>query len=180
MSSNLRIEVAKEHEIPATAVLISRTFAGPDVETFLGNIDTPAALEATKVRHLRSWHDHMDETGRPSVVQCIHTDPATGIESLAACAQWFIFDKPRSPEMVEKPNYHQTGEWLSQEQGGPAKAEAIFRHMVASRVKWSRGRGIAILQFMATAEAFRRRGAATMVVRWGLEECAKAGNYGFA
>lgn len=74
-----------------------------------------------------------------------------------------------------KPNYLNTADWLPEGDERREKALKAFGPVSALRTKWSRGRGIAILQYMATHEDWRRKGAATLCVRWGMERCRELG-----
>ena len=169
MVSNFRVEECREEDLPDLVELIIPTFAQYAMEIFLGNIDTPEAIHAATERHIRAWREHMDETGRPCAIKCVHRDPDSGKETLVACGEWFIFDKPRSPEDMRKVHHLISASWLEGERR--QKAERMFKPVIDTRAKWLSGQGHAILMFLATDKAWRRQGAAKSCVKWGLEKC---------
>ncbi|KAK5173335.1 uncharacterized protein LTR77_002016 [Saxophila tyrrhenica] len=171
MSNIFRIEIAKENEIPDLAALMIPTFAHFTVEAMLGNIDEPKAIEAAGQRHLRAWREHMDETGRASGIKCVASDLETGEEVLAACAYWYIFSHPRSAVHMHRPNFLLSADWVSEENDRREKLRRSLQPVIDMRQKWLKGRGHAVLMFLATDKAWRRKGAATAIVRWGLDRC---------
>lgn len=175
MSSCFHIEPAKAEDIPQLAALITPIFADVPLEILLGNINSPEAVAASGGRHLRAWHEHMYETGRSSAIRCLHTDPQSGEKMLAACAEWYLFDKARSVENARRWNFLLSGEWLPQEDGQRAKANDAFRPMAEARIKWTVGRAHGLCQNLCTDERFRRQGAASMLIQWGLDKCRELG-----
>lgn len=142
MASPFRVKIASEDEISQLVDLIVPCFAEYSVERVLGNVDTPEAIEANKQRHLRAAREHMEETGRECAIKCVET--TTGQEKMVACAYWFVFDKPRSPEKAKRRNYLFTAEWLPE---GEQRQKALkaLDPVVEKRTKWTVGRGHAIL-----------------------------------
>lgn len=175
MSTPFQVQLASESEIPSFVSLIVPTFANYEVEQLFGNTDTPEAIEAAKQRHLRALREHKEETGLESGVKCTTNDLGTGKEVIAACAYWFIFPHPRSKENIARTNYLISGEWLDENSAQREKAVRSMQSTVDIRRKWLSGRPHAILMYMATEPAWRRRGAATAVVKWGLEKCKQMG-----
>ncbi|KAK3053044.1 hypothetical protein LTR09_005670 [Extremus antarcticus] len=168
------IRVAAEHDIPALTALIIPTFAHYHIEQMLGN--HPSAIEAASARHLRAHREHIAETGEASGIKCMALDPNSGEEVMAACAYWYFFPHPRSQESMDpSPNYLLSADWVPEENGEREKMRRCLQPVLTTRRKWVQGRGHAILMFMATEPAWRRQGAATAVVRWGLERCRELG-----
>ena len=170
-----RIEVVPEDEVASLANVIVPAFAHLEIETFMGNTNDPSAIQAAGQRHLRTWKEHKAETGEASTIKCVHIDPETGKESIAACANWYLYSTPRSPQQTRYQNYLLNAEWLPLEDGKQEKAKAIMKPVLDGRLRWLSGRGHAILQYMATDKAWRRQGAATACVKWGLERCEELG-----
>ena len=175
MSSPFRIELAREDEARVLAGLIIPAFAHDPIEKARGNVDTSEAIEAASKRHLQAWNEHMEETGRPCAIKCIHADAATGKETFVACAEWFIFDKPRSPEDVKKPHYLLSADWLPDVDPLKETSKRAMKPVFDARAKWLTGRGHAILMYMATDKAWRKQGAATACVQWGIDRCKELG-----
>ncbi|KAK3715234.1 hypothetical protein LTR37_007201 [Vermiconidia calcicola] len=173
MASQFHVELASEEELPDLVGLIIPTFAHYGLEQLVGNFNTPEGIKAATERHLHAWRDHVEETERPLGVKCLHKDAASGQESMVACAYWAVFDRPRSTEDMEKVNYLLSAVWLPEKQR--KKARARLQPVLDMRTKWLAGRGHAILMYMATDTAWRRRGAATAVVQWGLDLCKELG-----
>lgn len=169
--ASFQVSLVAESEIPALVSLIVPTFAHYEVERIFGNTTDPEALTAAGQRHRLAWQQHKDETGLPSGVKCTTRDPETGEDVMAACAYWFIFPSSRSAEEMAETNYLISGEWLAPQDGERERAQRIMQPTVDVRRKWLSNRPHAILMYMATDPAWRRRGAATAVVQWGLERC---------
>ena len=142
MASQFRVETASQDEIPKLVNLIIPCFADYSVEIVLGNVDTPEAIEANSERHARAAREHMQETGRECAIKCVET--TTGQGKMVACAYWLVFDKPRSPENARRRNYLFTADWLPE---GERRQKALkaLDPVVEKRVKWTVGRGHAIL-----------------------------------
>ena len=173
MCSNFSVREANDEDVPALVKLIVQIFAQYEMEQLIGNVDTPESIQASIERHRRAYREYRNETGRSCAVKCVHTDPESGNETLVACGEWYIYPKPRSPEKAHKPNYLLTAEWLKGEQG--EKARKMYSSVNEARNRWLSGRGHATFLFLATDEAWRRQGAATAIVKWGLEKCAEFG-----
>lgn len=171
MPSRFRVQLAREDEIPDLVALIVPSFAQYSIEQTLGNVDTPESIKANTERHLRTYHEHMEETGRPCAIKCVET--ASG--KMVACAYWLVFDKPRSPENARKEYYLLSCSWLPEEGGERERIRAAFKPVIDARAKWTVGRGHAVLTYMCTDRGWRRQGAATACVQWGIDLCAQLG-----
>jgi GNAT superfamily N-acetyltransferase len=161
------ISLASPTDIPALAHY--------EIERLFGNVPTPSGIAAATERHHHACKEHREETGLDSAVKCTTINPDTGKEDLAACAYWFIFPEPRTEEWMSRPNHLIAGSWLPEENGEREKAQAIMQPISSVRQKWLSQRPHAILMYMATAPEWRRQGAATAVVKWGLERCKELG-----
>ena len=169
-TSQFRTELVSNAEIPKLVELIVPTFAIYSVERILGNDGTPESIKAATERHLHAAKQYTDETGRLCAVKC--TDTATG--ALAACAYWLIYPKPRSRENTLRGQYLVSASWLPDGEHKDAALKAM-RPVAEKQAKWTMGRPFALLMYMATDPAWRRKGAATAVVQWGLDVCAELG-----
>jgi GNAT superfamily N-acetyltransferase len=98
-------------------------------------------------------------------------DPMNGEEVLVACAYWYFFSKPRSSEQMHRENYLLSADWIPEEGGQRKQVKRHLQPVLDTRLKWNTGRGHAILMYMATEKQWRRKGAATVVVQWGLDRC---------
>ena len=172
MATQFRVELVGEEEVPKLVEVIIPAFADYSVEQMLGNIDTPESIKAATQRHLRSVREHKDETSRKCAVKCVET--TSGNDELAACAYWLVFNKPRSPENAYRPDYLMSAAWLPEGEQRERGLKAL-RPVTEKRAKWTVGRGHAILTYMATDPAWRRKGAATAVVKFGMDLCKELG-----
>lgn len=173
MASHFRVELAREDETSEITAMIVRAFAQYSVERILENVDTPESIQAATKRHIRAIREHREETGRPCAVKCVAV--TSGEEKIAACAYWYIFDKPRSPENARKQNYLFSAEWVPEEHEQRKKAQTAFQPVFDTLAKWTHGRGFGWLTYVATDPAWRRRGAATAIVQWGIDQCKELG-----
>ena len=169
-TSRFHIELVPNEEIPKLVELIVPTFAIYSVERVLGNDGTPESVKAATGRHLHAAKQYTDETGRLCAVKCI--DTASG--ALSACAYWLVYPRPRSREDTLKGQYLASASWLPDGERKDAALRAM-RPVAEKQAKWTMGRPFALLMYMATDPAWRRKGAATAVVQWGLDVCAEMG-----
>ena len=142
MASQFRVQIVGEEEIPQFVALMVPCFAEYSVERLVGNVDTPEAIKANTERHLRAAREHMEETGRHVAIKC--TETITGQDKMVACAYWFVFDKPRSPENARRCNYLLGAEWLPEGERRQMALKALDP-VAEKRRKWTAGRGHAIL-----------------------------------
>lgn len=173
-SNDFRVEIASEEDIPSIVNLIVPSFSFVPVERLLGNIEDAEAIKESTKRHLRSVREHKEATGVSPAIKCVHTD-AAGKETIVACGYWFIYPKPRSEQELQKPIYLLSADWVSQEDGQREKARKVLQPTIDTRIKWTRGRGIGLLMYMTTAPSWRRNGAATACVQWGIDRCRELG-----
>lgn len=170
MASQFRVELVGEEAIPDLAKLIVPTFCEYSVEKIMGNTDTPEGIEGATQRHLYAAREHMEDTGRRCAVKCV--DVAT--DEMAACAYWYVYDRPRSVEKLQRGAYLASAEWLPEGEQRQRAVDAM-KAVIETQAKWARGRPYALLMYMATDPAWRRKGAATACVKWGLELCKELG-----
>lgn len=172
--SNIRIELASEEDIPRLMEIVIPASEEADYCQLVGDTNTPEHLIAAGSRHLRAWREHAERFSQPYWVKCIHTEPSSGKETIIASAEWLIFDRPRTEREYMQPSYLLTADWVSD----PAKQEEarrMLRPMLHKRIEWFAGNPHALLMYMATDPAFRRQGAASACVKWGLDRCAELG-----
>lgn len=174
MAKDFRIQEARESDIPEIMSVLIPSFAHIPVEEVLGNVDTPEARKAAGERHLSAWHDHADgDHLTPCAIKCVHTDPTTGRETIVGFAEWFIYEQSRNAEQYRRENFLLSASWLEGAQR--EKAKRWLKPMVDGRVKWMGGRKCAIFMYMCVHRDWRRKGASTMCVQWGLERCKERG-----
>ena len=172
MAANLRVEPAREEDIPRLMELVIPAFEFDPFSQLTGATNTPANRQAFGQHHLRSWREHATSFPRaPAMgVKCVHTDTTTGTETVVASAEWLIYDRPRTETEFHQNTYMLTGEWVA-DGATRAAIAALSQPRLDLRIKWFGSRPFALLLYMATDPAFQRRGAATQCVLWGLDRC---------
>ncbi|KAK3621126.1 hypothetical protein LTR56_022990 [Elasticomyces elasticus] len=162
---------AREADIAAIIDIITLSFAHLPTEIALGNVDTPAGRQAASARHLHAWRQHAKNTDVPCAIKCVFTDPATREEMIVGFGEWFIYDKWGQYEQV---NELISGHWVEDDE----KREIVQRWLepvVDARRKWLHGRRCAVLVYMVVLPEWRRKGVASMIVRWGVDKCRGLG-----
>jgi GNAT superfamily N-acetyltransferase len=174
MASNLRIELAHEEDINELISIISPSFQNVPVEVAMFGEPTPENMKNVAAQHLESWRIHAQESSLHCAIKCVHTDPETGKTQITACAEWFTYDRVRTPEQYLPAPYLLGVSWLPD---GPDKLKALKfnKPVVDKRNHWMGGRPHAVLRYMAVASDWRRKGIASMCVRWGVERCRELG-----
>ncbi|KAK4553308.1 hypothetical protein LTR86_009608 [Recurvomyces mirabilis] len=173
MAEHFQIEFATEEDLPELTKIVAQSFGDYPIEQAFGNFDTPEARKATGQRHLRAWREHMEESSQYPAIKCVHADPDTGKKTVVGFAEWFIYDRPRTPEKMEECNYLLFGAWLPEETG--QEVRTWMQPLYDARKRWLSGRPHAVLMYMCVDKAWRRRGVATMCIQHGLDRCTELG-----
>ncbi|KAK4541536.1 hypothetical protein LTR36_007833 [Oleoguttula mirabilis] len=174
MASNFSIREARPEDILEIMSLLLPNFEHIPVEQILGNVNTPEGRKAASERHLQAWRQHAVDYAVPCAITCVHTDPDTGNEAIIGFAEWFIYDKPRSPEQYRKIEFLLSASWVVDE-GKRERVKRWMRPVTDARIKWLGGRRSATLMYMCVAKAWRRQGVSTRCVQWGLDRCKELG-----
>ncbi|KAK5674246.1 hypothetical protein LTS10_012984 [Elasticomyces elasticus] len=175
MSNNLTIEAAREDDIEDILDILLASFGQMPIEKAIGNVDTLEGRNAARERHLKAWRDYAKESDIPCAIKCVHTDPATGKRKILGFTEWFIYGEIQSSEHHERANALISADWVPEEGGQRERAQAFFRPAVEGRRRWLHGQKCALLVYMCVDPAWRRRGAATMCVQWGVDKCEELG-----
>lgn len=174
MTSDFRIREARPEDIPKIMSVVLPCFEYIPVEQICGNVNTPEGRKAAGERHLQAWREHAQESTTPCAIACVHTDPETGTETIVGFAEWFIYEKPRSPEQYRKPPFLLSMSWI-EDDGEREKVKRWMQPTLDKRIKWLGGRGCGVLMYMCVDKAWRRQGASTLCVQWGLDRCKELG-----
>lgn len=168
-----RIEAVGEQHVSTCIRLIVDSFSAYAFEQRLGNTNDTDGLKGAEDRHRRACQDHFEDTGLFPAIQCIHKHPETGKNTTVACAEWFIYPEPLPRNDTRGPSYLISGVWLPDEEA--ASVQQTFKPPLDLRAKWTTGRGYGLLTYMSTDPKWRRMGAATRCVQWGIERCRELG-----
>lgn len=170
MGRGFTIEEATAEDIPAIMKILTPSFANIPVEALLGNHDTPEGRKAAGERHLQAWREHARDNTTPCAIKCVHTDPSTGGQTIVGFAEWFIYEHP----FTQSPTSLLSASWVPNDEQR-ATAQRWLKPMLDKRLKWLKGRPCAVLMYMCVDPVWRRRGASTLCVKWGLERCGMLG-----
>lgn len=174
MASNLKIEIASEEDLPELAAIINPSFQNVPSEVLMFGNTTAENLTKVAAQHLEAWRIHATESSLPCAIKCVHTNPDTEKQSIAGCAEWFMFDRERTAEHYEVAPYLLNASWVTNEVDRK-KALSFNQPIIDKHKHWMGGRPHAILRYMAVAPDWRRKGIATMCVQWGLDRCRELG-----
>jgi GNAT superfamily N-acetyltransferase len=136
----------------------------------------PTAMNMKKkaAQHLKSWRIHATESSLHCAIKCVYTDPETGKSEIAGCAEWFTFDRERTPEQFMPAPHLLSASWMDNQED-KLKALEFNKPIVDKRNEWMAGHPHAVLRYMAVAPKWRRKGIATMCVQWGVDRCKELG-----
>ncbi|KAK3192342.1 hypothetical protein K4F52_001555 [Lecanicillium sp. MT-2017a] len=176
-SSPMRIELVQPTDMTRCGEIITSSFSEIPIAPSLFSNPKPAEQNAAVVgaRQYLSQVEH--NAAFPSVpvgIKCIHTDSATGEETIAGYAEWYFFDRERTPEEACIDNYGFRYEWV-QPEGERERCLAFMRPMKVAREKITGTRQFGFLVYMCVDEKFRRMGAASACVRWGMDRARELG-----
>lgn len=164
----LRIKPIGDDDVKACIAIISRAFSAFPMEQTLSKTET-----SNIDRHTRGWREHHQDTAIWPAIQCIQHDAQSGQDTTIACAEWFLHPRPTPRNDIRGASYIVSGTWLPSEER--ARVQQTFKPALDVRAKWTTGRGFGLLMYMATHPEWRRKGAATECVRWGIERCGELG-----
>ncbi|KAK0355215.1 hypothetical protein LTR91_020713 [Friedmanniomyces endolithicus] len=179
MPNNLSIHAARENDMAEITDILLSSFGHMPVEQAMGNVDTPGGRKAMSERHLQAWREHAKETDVPCGIKCVHTDPTTGKQTIVGFSEWFIYANPSISEHHEQANALISGTWVPAEGGQREKVQTALKPTIDTRRKWLQGRKCAVLMYVCVDPAWRRQGAATMCVQWGVRKCSELGIMAF-
>ncbi|TQV93190.1 hypothetical protein V2A60_010371 [Cordyceps javanica] len=180
---NFSIQPSTEADMVRCAEIMTIAFASDPIGPLVFGPATPSSYQVTAAAHWRAHLEHAAAfpTSCPFAIKCVHTDPnpdpdtAATKTTIVATAEWAVYNRERATaaEWSVDP-------WTNRlEYVEPAEvraaAKAIMDPVVAARQGFVRGRPYGLLTFMAVDPAWRRQGAATACVRWGMDRCAELG-----
>lgn len=137
--------------------------------------DSPSTRTAACERHLKAWQTHESLYGLDSVrpIKAIHTDPVTGEQTIIGYAEWYFYptalsgDDKRPPHPLTDPD-----------SASPEKRAVVHEWLdpiIDSREKFVGHKPFGMLMYMCVDPKWRRRGASTMCVKWGMNRCDELG-----
>jgi GNAT superfamily N-acetyltransferase len=174
MASNINIEIASEQDLPELISIISPAFQNVPAEVLMFGPPSPQNLENKAAQHLTAWRIHAQESSLPCAIKCVHTDPETGKKEIAGCAEWYTYDRERTPERYLASPHLLGASWMENE-ADRKKVLEFNQPMIDKHTQWMGGRPHALLRYMTVAPKYRRRGLATMCVQWGVDRCKELG-----
>lgn len=174
MAANMEIEIANEKDLPELAAIINPAFQNVPAEVLMFGTTSPETLKLVATQHLEAWRIHAKESSLPCAIKCVHTDPDSGTKTIVGCAEWYMFDRERLPENYSEPSYLLNASWMTDKEARAIVLD-FLKPVVDKHKHWMGGRPHAVLRYMAVAPEWRRRGAASMCVQWGLERCKELG-----
>jgi len=174
MASTLSVKPAQNSDIDQIISFIIPTFCALPPEIAIGNVDTPTGRSLASARHLAAWRAHAETSSIPCAIKCVHTSPDTGKEELVGFAEWFVYDDLSKGDEQYTQRGLIGGDWLPSAEQREAAQES-FKPLLETRRKWLHGRKCAVLMYLAVSPAWRRKGAGTMLVQWGVERCREVG-----
>lgn len=113
MASNLKIEIASEEDLPELAAIINPSFQNVPSEVLMFGNTTAENLTKVAAQHLEAWRVHATESSLPCAIKCVHTNSDTEKQSIAGCAEWFMFDCQRTAEQYEVAPYLLNASWMT-------------------------------------------------------------------
>ncbi|ATY60432.1 Acyl-N-acyltransferase [Cordyceps militaris] len=172
---NFTIRPSREADMARCAEIMSASFASDPIGPLLFGAHAAPSFAKTAAVHWRAHTEHAAAfPSVPFAICCVHTDPATGTATTVATAEWAVYDRPRTPAEWRVDPYTNRLEYLPPGAGRDA-AQAVLGPVVAARQDFVRGRPYGLLTFLAVDPAWRRQGAASACVRWGMQRCAELG-----
>lgn len=159
---------AGEADIPRLMDIQFAAFAQEPADQMLNGKNTPENRVKAGARLLNQLH--VD----PSLhlMKSVHTVPGSRTETIVGFCQWHIYDKPRPRDEWMKEHEMLNCSWLPDGQREKARAGMLALFDGRRRME---GRPYALLMFMCVHPDWQRRGAATVLMKWGIERTNELG-----
>ncbi|KAL7942511.1 acyl-CoA N-acyltransferase [Trichoderma barbatum] len=174
--ANLRVEPAREEDMPRCLQIVLNAFEHfPKFDIISGGPDSEKNRKLNAERHWRGFKEHLEKY--PSVspgIKCVYTDPDTGEDKIIGFAEWFVWDRERTEEEYMVENYILRMEWVEDMEKRQSVLDAMEPEFNTRR-RAMKGRPFALLCYMSVDPEYRRRGAASACVKWGMDKCAELG-----
>ncbi|KAF2499019.1 acyl-CoA N-acyltransferase [Lophium mytilinum] len=162
-----------EQDLPAFTHICNAAFNNGMASKLVPKPITPEKFAAQVDKHRQSFLNDEDVTHLKVIDTDIEPSEETG--QMIACAKWRINLKERTEEEVEaslpKPPVGEAAQ-----EGGRGLAEKEFvTYLANSRRKWMGARAFYFLHLLVTLPQHHRRGAGTLLLKWGLDQADAAG-----
>lgn len=163
---------ADEADFSALTAVAATCFKSMPVEQLLTGPHTESNLDALARRYLHANALHQEQYSRRAIIKCVHIDPKTHAETIVGTAQWYIYPRRRTVEEVTTTHYLLGCDWV-QDESDKEKAIGFFKPFLDGRTRWMGGKAHGLLMYMAVIPEWRKKGVATMCVKWGIDICEK-------
>ncbi|KAF2147886.1 hypothetical protein K461DRAFT_283477 [Myriangium duriaei CBS 260.36] len=174
VTSKFRVEVADEADYTEIAAITMSSFEAVPVEAVISGPPTEANIQAAAKRIRHAARLHHDRFSDAPIIKCVHTDPKSGLETIVGCAQWYMYTDKRTEEEAKVPHYLLSAEWV-EDGSDKEKALNFMEPFLQARVQRMGTNPYGLLMYMAVRPEWRRQGASTMCVKWGLNKCQELG-----
>jgi GNAT superfamily N-acetyltransferase len=160
---------ATESDVPRLIEIQFAAFVESPAAELLNGTNTPENQEKAATRLLNQMR--ID----PSLhtIKCVSTDPATETEVTVGFCMWHIYDQPRTKEEWMKEHEMMTCDWIADE-AQRKKARTSMEPLFTGRRRLE-GRPYALLMYMCVDPPWHRKGAGTLLMRWGMDRCDQLG-----
>lgn len=162
--------VASREEMERCAEITITAFASEHIAPVILGPNTPENIAKVGKTQMDAAAEHAASfPSVPSAIKC------TLDGTIVGSAKWVVYDQERRTEAEwRRENYLNRLEYVD-DKTQREKCLEFMRPMVEARQNMFKGRRYGFLIFMAVDEQYRRKGAATACVRWGMNKCKELG-----
>jgi GNAT superfamily N-acetyltransferase len=164
---------AGEPDIPRLMEIQFQAFAQEPADRLFNGTDAPE----NRVKAGERLLNQMRVDPSLHTIKVVYTDAATQTETVVGFCMWHIYAQPRTKEEWMKEHEMMTCNWLPDD-GQREKVRIVVLPLFAGRRRME-GNPYALLMYMCVDPAWQRKGAGTMLMRWGMERCDELGIPGY-
>ena len=123
--------------------------------------------------HWQTFQDHLAKyPSTPVGIKCVYNDPTSGVKQIVGFAEWFIFDRSQAEDERLQLLGFMSPPWVDDD-SRKEQIKAYFDPSIDVRSEIMGGRPYGLLLWLCVDPSFRRKGVASMIVQWGMRQCAK-------
>lgn len=174
MAYHLEVKPISEVDLPRCMEILIPSFEFMSISETLNGLNTSSDREALGKLHWQTIQDHLARypQGGAVGIKCVDVDQVTGNETIIGYAEWFIYPQPRTLDECLKP----LGFMQPPRSADNDKRNSIreyFRPSIETRADVMGTRPYGLLVWLCVDLSFRRRGVASRLVRWGMDQCSR-------
>ncbi|SPJ81577.1 uncharacterized protein FTOL_08982 [Fusarium torulosum] len=174
MAHYLDVKPVSEVDMPSCMEILIPSFEFMSISEILNGLNTSSDREALSNLHWQTIQEHVARYPQSGAVgiKCVDVDQVTRNETIIGYAEWFIYPQPRALDECLKPlGFMQPPRSADNDKN--VSIRDYFRPSIETRADIMGTQPYGLLVWLCVSPSFRRKGAASRLMKWGTDQCAK-------